>query len=310
MRVRPPGVSDEEVLDAARRCWDGSIDRVSYAPVGYGAHHWIAWSGSEAALFLTLEARTGSDSRVCLEQAYRAAAALHETGLEFVHPCLPSSLGTLTLAFGDGLLSATAWLSGAVTPAGCGAEAALLRRLHAHTPPPELARWRPLVSPGLADQLATATAERWDGGPFGERARGAVRDRLPAVAGWLTEYLRRIDTVDPNDAVISHGEPGRHNQLLLPSGALVLVDWESIQLAPRERDLAGLAPLDDAWLTAYGRAPDAGLLRCFDIEWRLSEIQHYSARFGGAHGTDEDDMIAFGDLTKKLTRVHRSSVSS
>ena len=60
---------------------------------------------------------------------------------------------------------------------------------------------------------------------------------------------------------------------------MLLVDWESLALAPRERDLrplvgSGFADLVD---------PDPGCSRCFDLEWRLDEIAQYADWFFSAH---------------------------
>ena len=170
------------------------------------------------------------------------------------------------------------------------ADAALLGRLHAAPPPPGLRPWRPLVGPGLADDLVVRLREPWAAGPHGEAARAALRDHLADVAGWVADYHRLAATTDPATWVTTHGEPHERNLLVGPDGPL-LVDWETVMLAPRERDLR-----------QCGLPGDDDLLRMFDLEWRLDEISQYADWFEQPHGDGDDDRVALGGLTHELTR--------
>jgi spectinomycin phosphotransferase len=95
--------------------------------------------------------------------------------------------------------------------------------------------------------------------------------------------------------VATHGEPHSDNQMLTPRGRY-LVDWESLKLAPRERDLRELV---DAG-APVGADPD--MVEMFDLEWRLEEIREYTAWFAAEHHGTEDDQIAFAGLIHELTR--------
>ena len=94
----------------------------------------------------------------------------------------------------------------------------------------------------------------------------------------------------------THGEPHSDNQLLTATGRY-LVDWESLKLAPRERDLRDLV---DAGATVEA---DPDMLELFDLEWRLDEVDQYIAWFAAEHDGTEDDRIAFDDLMHELTRT-------
>ena len=81
---------------------------------------------------------------------------------------------------------------------------------------------------------------------------------------------------------------------------MLLIDWESLKLAPRERDLR---VLDDAGHPQ--RDADEAMVEMFDLEWRLDEISQYAAWFEAWHTGTESDAIAFGGLTGELTREGR-----
>jgi spectinomycin phosphotransferase len=278
----PVGIDDADVLAVVRAHWDRAADRVEHLPVGFGAWHWLASAGGEPRLFVTYDVpKPGHHSVETLASTYAGAAALHEAGLEFVVPSLPTSTGRFTVPIGDGLLSATPWVTGE-RPAVADGVRPLLQRLHATGPPAGIRRWRPLVGPLFSDELAERISGRWGQGPFGERAREAIQEALPAITRWTAAYHRLADAEDPRTWVTTHGEPHERNQLLTGTG-IVLVDWESLMLAPADRDL---------------RAPD-GL---FDLEWRLDEIDQYATWFAGPHGDTEDDREAIAGLEAELSR--------
>lgn len=282
MNEAPVGITDSGVLTLVRAHWDPAVDRVEHLPVGFGAWHWRASVAGEARLFVTYDLpKPGRHTAETLENAYAGAAALHEAGLEFVVPPVRASAGHFTVAAGDGLLSATPWVAGE-RPAIADGAPQLLERLHATTPPARIAPWRPLVGPLFSEELAERIFVPWKQGPFGERAREAIRRALPEITRWAETYHRLGAAEDPDTWVTTHGEPHERNQLLTRTG-IVLVDWESLKLAPPDRDI---------------RAP-GGL---FDLEWRLDEIDQYATWFAGPHGDTEDDREAIAGLEAELTR--------
>ena len=82
--------------------------------------------------------------------------------------------------------------------------------------------------------------------------------------------------------MVTHGETHTRNQLRTPDG-IRFVDWESLKLAPRERDLSTLVQ------AGYGVRvnADPAMVELFDLEWRFSEIDEYAHWFAAPHtGTD------------------------
>ncbi len=311
MRERPPGVDDADLLEAVRAAWDPEVDEVEHLPVGFGAHHWAASAGGRRRLFVTLDGLGSRHSPESLEGAYAGAAALFDAGLGFVVPCLRSCSGTFTVGFGfsddaddAGALSATGWVDGTVAGTGdlpdrgaAEVNAGILARLHAAAPPPCVPSWRPLVGPALAAELDRRTASAWDSGPYGERARLALRRHLAAIERWVRTYHRLAEEARQRPWVATHGEPHTRNQLVV-ADEVRLVDWESLQLAPRERDLRTLVGSGHPDLAR----PHWPMIEMFDLEWRLDEISQYAAWFAAPHPGNASDEVAFGGLLGELER--------
>jgi len=83
-------------------------------------------------------------------------------------------------------------------------------------------------------------AEPWETGPYGEAARAAIEERLTAVDAWTERYLELAAMAVDRRWVPTHCETHTANQLRTADGIILFVDWESLKLAPRERDLTTL----------------------------------------------------------------------
>lgn len=316
MHEPPAHVSDDEVLGAVRVHWSPAVDRVEHLPVGFGAHHWAASVGGDRRWFVTLDAVGPRHTSATLEGAYAGAVALAEQGLEFVLAPVRSSSGTCTVPLGGGALSATPWRDGTsgdgphADLAEVGRAAARLARLHAARVGPDVRRWRPLVGPELGDELADLLVGEWDGGPHGPAAHEALLAGLDDVRTWTARYHRLAGRTGPATWVPTHGEPHTRNLLRTRDGEL-LVDWESLAVAPRERDLATLVEHGPGWEDGYTwpagtDGPDPDLLELFDLEWRLDESAQYAALFAGEHADDADARTSLGGLRHELTRAPRA----
>jgi spectinomycin phosphotransferase len=297
VREPPPNVSDDDVLSAVRDHWNAEVDGVEHLPVGFGAHHWAASVRGRRTHFLTLDGLTGKHDHASLEAAYAAASGLMFP-LDFVVAPVPATGGTLTVALAEGVLSATPWINGE-TPErlDLGVTSDMLTRLHAVRAPTGLQEWAPVTPASLPDDLVGLARTPWDSGPYGERARGALRGRLDAVAEWSETYQALAEMARRKPWVITHGEPHERNQMVT-GGKTRLVDWETVLLAPAERD----------WRTLVERGLpagdlDAAMLDLFDLEWRLDEISQYAARFATPHTGTASDRVAIGGLLHELTRA-------
>jgi len=277
----PDGVSPADVLTATRAGWAVEAETAEHLPVGFGAHHWRV-----GPLFVTLDELGSRHTATSLEAAYAGAAAL---ALPFVVPPLPSSSGQHTVPFAGGALSATPWVDG-THPPDPSVAVPLVEELHAVEPPPGLPRWAPVVPDTLSDDLTQSAERPWDAGPHGEDARALVVAHLVAIAAWTARYHVLAEDALARSWVASHGEPHERNLLLTDAGPR-LVDWESLKLAPAERDLR-----------VVGRPGDPGMVELFDLEWRLDEIAQYAAWFSGPHADTADDRTALAGLRHELGR--------
>ena len=297
MFERPRTVSDQQVLALVQQSWDEDAISAEHLPVGFGAWHWRVSAPSGPGPFLTLDPPIWHSGET-IERAY-ASAGLLSAELEFVHAPLRTASGTCCVPVGDGWLSATLWIEG-TEPASFTPEAAgLVRRLHTVEPPAGAPVWEPRVADGLVDELRDWVGTPWDGGPLGDAARVGVRGRLADLDRGLRTYLDLTERRDPSTYVATHGEPDVHNQLATADGRLLLVDWETLCLAPAERDLLGQV--------GDHIAGDPALLALFRLEWALGEVRSYSDWLRGPHCDDADTRTAALALREELDAVARAA---
>jgi spectinomycin phosphotransferase len=109
-----------------------------------------------------------------------------------------------------------------------------------------------------------------------------VRDRA-LLAGAAGPVRRQLDALDRQAAalaarppVITHGEPHPGNVIGVTSGPLILIDWDTVALAPPERDLWMVATRNGDELHQYteltGRPVDRARLETYRLRWALDDI--------------------------------------
>lgn len=290
MHEPPTRVTDAEILSTVRAHWNPAVTSVEHLPVGFGGWHWRADVGDEPVLFVTLDQPLWH-TRSTAERTYAAARTLsHQLG--FIHACLPSVGGDVTVAVGRTWLSCTEWVPGA-SPERVGHEAvAMVEQLHRTPCPASALSWTLQVPEHLCDDLVRWVAAPWDAGPYGPVARETVRDGLDLVREGVPLVREAAATLDPRTFVTTHGEPGTHNQWRADDGRLLLLDWETLRRAPAERDLRGdLATVIDH---------DPAVLQVFELEWQLSEIHSYADWLRGPHRDDEDTSTVIDSLHHDL----------
>lgn len=143
------------------------------------------------------------------------------------------------------------------------------------------------------DELEIALDEPGaDCGPYAERASALVRENAGTIRRLLAGYDELVARVEPGRAVLTHGEPHPGNTMRA-DGRWLLIDWETVLVAPPERDLWGLAAADGSVLDAYAEAtgvrPLPAMLELYRLRWDLSDVAVGLSRFRCHHTGDADD---------------------
>jgi len=311
--TEPTDLSPTQVRDVVAERWAVPVEGCRYLPAGMGAHHWLGYpAGSDEPAWIA-----HGDMTEAVRAPYRAAAALAAAGLAFVAPPLPPTDGDVLAHAGAAWwLSLVAFVPSTSGPGGYrdDAERARIARLigalHAATPPASLPRWAPPASWPRIDALLLDLDRPWTAGPMGEQARDLLSRHAGQVRRLLAEFDARCAEELPGEQpwVVTHGEPHTGNVLDTGDGRLLLIDWDTAALAPRERDLRELvagATGPGPW-RAYrdaGGSPvelSPGIADVFDRLWVLSEIDAYGTQLYEPHTGGTDDRIGIDALRDYL----------
>lgn len=329
MFSRPDDLPDATLIDALRDRWRFTAISLDYQAVGFGSHHWMATDASGARVFATVDDLTDKLHTVQdtaeaafgrLGRAFATALSLRaDAGLAFVIAPVPASDGQVlarlsgrySLVVHPYVIGHPAGEYGAFASAG-DREAVidLLVQLHrARSGQPVVEDFVVPHLDALRPMIRTPR-EAWRGGPYAERARALLHAHAAGLDVLMTAYEGLAERVARRQdrLVITHGEPHPGNVMVTPAG-LVLVDWDTVLLAPPERDLWFMADGDPSVLDYYARAtgvridPDA--LSLYRLWWDLTEISGYLAQFRAPHIETADTAESWENLQHYLRPAER-----
>lgn len=321
MLAPPFDFDTAQLANALNDGWGIDATALDYLPVGFGSHHWRATGHHGHRWFVTVDEHREAGAIENLRRAFSSALALRrDAGLGFVLAPLIGADGGVIRVLQEGRFTAavTPWID--ATPLGHGEIESdsdradilgLLDRLHAARPsvegslPPEV----DLALPDR-DELCRALDDLdgvWRTGRYGEATRallGAGRDRIVTALDRYDTLEEIVQTRGRSSWVVSHGEPHSANVLRDGAGALHLIDWDTLRLAPRERDLAGVLGRTTDF-SSYPKggedeAISAAALRLFRMRWDLGEIGAYVAQFHAPHEDDPNTREAWNNLNTYL----------
>ena len=323
MRASPEGIDTSAVIDALRDGWDFDVDVAEYAAVGAGSYHWDVTDTAGNRRFATVDdldqkawlGDTRDASFDGLRRAFDTALALRRAGLQFVVAPIPTrtgeSLERLDARYAlalfphvDGEAGEFGWIEDVGDRRKV---VAMLAELHLATAAAGSAvRNVGLELPGrhLLDTALLERDQAWSGGPFSEPARAAIS----AAASELAELLALADRLAAEAQehggawVVTHGEPHAGN-IMRTSAGMVFVDWDTVAVAPPERDLwmlddRGGTDASDAYARAAGRDLDAAALDYFRLSWDLKDLAEYLKVFRSAHEENEDTVRQYGAVAR------------
>jgi len=326
--TRPDDLSEDDIRAALAARWNFRAATLSYRPVGFGSHHWLATDSAGRRLFLTVHDLTamltspGDTAEAAygrLQAAFECAVSLRrDEQLDFVIAPLPATDGRAvgrlsarySIAVCPYLADCEPGHDGEFAVADRPAVVRLLATLHRARPPvaPQRCDFA-LNADGLRAALASLR-EPWSSGPYSERARGLLARHAAALTALMKAYDELVLLVKsrPRPLVVTHGEPGAWNTLMTPGG-FVIVDWDFVRLAPPERDLWELAETDSSVLAAYteatGTAVDSAAMALFRMWYDLSEIVGYICLFRDVHAQTEDAAESWKNLKFYLRPAER-----
>jgi spectinomycin phosphotransferase len=149
------------------------------------------------------------------------------------------------------------------------------------------------------------------GGPFTEPARALL-------AGAAGPVRRGLDTLDrwassPAAAatpVITHGEPHPGNVIRMAArGGIMLIDWDTVALAPPERDLWMVATGTGDELRRYteltGRPVDATALVLYRLRWALDDLSCFVRDLRAPHRRTPGTKHAWQALEITIAQITR-----
>jgi Phosphotransferase enzyme family len=324
----PDDLSEEALASAFAREWGRTVASMTYRPLGFGSHHWRIVDTGGARWFGTVDEletkrRTADESLDTafdrLRAALGTARALHDHGGTFAVAPIPTRGGAAVVRvddrFGVALypyLDGQSFVWGA--PAPPEHRRAVLDMVTAvHTAPATVrahAMADDFVVPLRDEVMATIDAggDIGDSGPYAGPTARLLAEHAEPVRRVLAHHdeLVAIARAQPARTVLTHGEPHPGNTMLTADGWR-LIDWDTVLVAPPERDLWMLDPGDgsvlDAYAQATGVAPLAPMIELYRIGWDLSDIALYVSRFRGRHTGNLDDDTSWNGLRSTVERL-------
>ena len=330
MLTPPDGLSEELLGAALDRNWRVAASSMAYRPVGFGSHHWEVADSGGTRWFVTADEL--HNKRVWLTEsldtafgrlraALAAATDLRASGLSFVVAPVPA-------ADGEPLVRAGEEFGVAVYPFVTGRSFAwgefsspahrdgvLDLLIAVHTAPPS-ARLRAMTDdyaiPHRDELEAAIDAAVPQGDPEPGPFTRPVALLLAARQAPIRRLLARYDDLaeqagsQPVRVVLTHGEPHPGNTMLTSDGWR-LIDWDTVLVAPPERDLWSLDPGDGSVLARYGEAtgvrPLSPVLEFYRIRWDLADLAVDVSRFRRPHLGTADDEASWELLRSLVERV-------
>ena len=304
----PADVYERELVARLAADWSIHADDIRYAPKGAGSYHWIAHAHGQAQHFVTVDdldtkpwiAYARDPAFDGLEVAYETAWRLqHSVGLAFVVGPVRSRDDAAVVRLSDRYtMTVFPFIEGVAGAWGApllreGRSALLhdLARLHlamGELDPALLRRTLDLPERPMLTAAMQAVDEPWHGGPMSEPARQALADHADDVNRWLAELDTLASHVQAGGrgSVLTHGEPHPGNLIHTPDGPR-LIDWDTVALAPPERDLWMLDDGAPAVFAQYeadtGRPVDDAAICFYRLAWTLSDIASFADMFRSPH---------------------------
>ena len=159
---------------------------------------------------------------------------------------------------------------------------------------------------GVLETALRELDQPWHGGPFSEPARALITRTAGHIRHLLASFDQLAERVTALEPVVTHGEP--HNANLITAGTgVMLIDWDTVGLAPPERDLwmivSDSGQETRRYTQATGRPVDPAALALYRIRWALDDISAFVQMFRTRHRRTADAEHTWLGLNKTLART-------
>ena len=294
--------------------WGLEIASIGYQAVGFGSHHWAVVDANGVRHFVTVDdldmkrQSLGEPTAVAfgrLRAALATATDLRDSGATFVIAPSPTLAGQPLVwterCFGVALYpyvegQSYSW-GDFSTPAH--RRAVLDRIVEVHAAPTMALRHAmtdDLIVPHRDEIELTSdhNASHRGSGPYESRLSSLLVENTDKIRHLLVRFDDLVEQYrrQPGRMVLTHGEPHPGNTMLTSAG-WVLIDWDTVLLAPPERDLWHLDPGDGSIIRAYAKAtatkPRRLMLELYRIRCDLADIAAYVSQLRGSHSDSLDD---------------------
>jgi spectinomycin phosphotransferase len=311
VRDRPARVSDRDLRSALHDGWQLDVAAAEYTPVGGGSYHWIVRDRAGRTWFATVDdldqkrwlGSTRDAVAKGLSIAMELAVALRQdASLPFVLAPVIAGNGAAVVRLGRAYaVTLFPYVDGAcgvfgeeLPPDERNHLVDMLAALHRAAP----GRIQvPLHEAELAHRhdLETALTDigrPWDGGPLSEPARALLAPKSAQIRHLLARFDRLAEQATALEPVITHGEPHPAN-LLAADTETLLIDWDTVGLAPPERDLWWVISDSsgggaDRYTRATGRPVDPAALAFYRLRWALDDLSIFAHRLRSGHDHSAD----------------------
>lgn len=313
MRSPPSDLAPERLADVLADGWGLRALSLEYVPEGGGSHHWMLTGADGRRHFVTVDDLDNKDwiggSRDAVFDGLRralvtAAALRYNAGLQFVLAPIEACDGQpLRRIGGPYTVSVFRFLTGRSYGFGPYTDARfrnqvldLIAQLHQATSLVHDGAPRHIlgfVGQDDLDAFLLSPDQPWDSGPFGETARGLLESNAADLRQLVTSFDRVAESTRSAraDVVITHGEPHPAN-IMSVDGRLVLIDWDTVALAPPERDIALIATARNEGVGRYqqvtGRELNPAVIGLYRLRWYLDDIASAVRLFRNTHRDTPD----------------------
>jgi len=330
MRTPPPDLTQERLADVLAEGWGLRPLSLAYVPEGGGSHHWKFIDDDRVRYFVTVDDLDDKEwLGSCREAVFdglrsallTAAALRYDAGLDFVAAPMATRDGEhLRRLDGRYTASLFRFLAGRSHAFGPYPDPRLrsqvldmIAALHQSTPavrdcaPSHAIRF---AGREALDAFMLRPDDPWDSGPFAEAARRGVLPHAADLRQLVTDFDCLVEATGParTRLVITHGEPHPANVMAV-DGQLILIDWDTVALAPPERDVSLVVTASnegiDRYQQATGRELSPDVITLYRLRWYLDDVASAVRLFRNTHRDSPDTRRWRHGLARDLAQLPR-----